>query len=177
MATIGASPAGWSWEAGQAGQGNRLFLNEVFWVLRTGAPWRDLPPDYGDWNNTRHRFCRWRDRGVWKELLDMVIDDPDYEWLMGGRRLRRGSSRRNWGSWRQPGGRPHKRGLNSKLRLAADPHGMPVRMTLTDGTTADCTQGERQGMEPVIPPRRNRKEPRDYDRVLYKLRHLVENVF
>ncbi len=61
---------------------NRLFLNAVFWILRTGAPWRDLPPDYGDWKNTHRRFCRWRDRGVWEKLLDEVIDDPDFEWLM-----------------------------------------------------------------------------------------------
>ncbi len=61
---------------------NRRFLNAVFWILRTGAPWRDLPPDYGDWKNTHRRFCRWRDRGVWEKLLDQVIDDPDFEWLM-----------------------------------------------------------------------------------------------
>ena len=61
---------------------NRLFLNAVFWILRTGAPWRDLPPDYGDWKNTHRRFCRWRDRGVWEKLLEEVIDDPDFEWLM-----------------------------------------------------------------------------------------------
>lgn len=67
---------------GRPARNNRMFLDAVFWMLRTGAPWRDLPPDYGDWNNTHHRFCRWRDRGVWKELLDIVIDDPDYEWLM-----------------------------------------------------------------------------------------------
>ncbi len=51
---------------------NRLFLavfEAVFWILRTGAPWRDLPPDFGDWKNTHHRFCRWRDRGVWTKLL------------------------------------------------------------------------------------------------------------
>ncbi len=47
-----------------------------------GAPWRDLPPDYGDWKNTHRRFCRWRDRGVWAKLLDAMIDDPDFEWLM-----------------------------------------------------------------------------------------------
>ena len=61
---------------------NRLFLNAVFWILRTGAPWRDLPPDYGDWKNTHRRFCRWRDLGVWDQLLDTVVDDPDFEWLM-----------------------------------------------------------------------------------------------
>ena len=55
---------------------NRRFINAVFWILRTGAPWRDLPPDYGDWKNNR-RFCRWRDRNVWAGLLEAVMDDPD----------------------------------------------------------------------------------------------------
>lgn len=61
---------------------NRLFLNAVFWIIRTGAPWRDLPPDLGDWSNTHRRFIRWRDKGVWEKLLDILIDEPDYEWLM-----------------------------------------------------------------------------------------------
>ena len=61
---------------------NRQFLNGVFWILRTGAPWRDLPPYYGGWKNTHRRFCRWRDRGVWEKVLETLVDDPDYEWLM-----------------------------------------------------------------------------------------------
>ena len=61
---------------------NRLFINAVLWLLRTGAPWRDLPPDYGDWKNTHRRFCRWRDKGVWEGLLERLIDAPDCEWLM-----------------------------------------------------------------------------------------------
>jgi transposase len=61
---------------------NRLFINAVFWILRTGAPWRDLPPDYGDWKNTHRRFCRWRDKGIWKGLLEQIVSDPDYEWLL-----------------------------------------------------------------------------------------------
>lgn len=74
-------------KTGRPAKDNRLFLNAVFWILRTGAPWRDLPPDYGEWKNTHRRFCRWRDRGVWEELLDAVTDDsvtdePDFEWLM-----------------------------------------------------------------------------------------------
>ncbi len=52
------------------------------WILRTGAPWRDLPPSYGDWKNTHRRFCRWRDNGAWEALLEQLIDEPDYEWLM-----------------------------------------------------------------------------------------------
>ena len=61
---------------------NRLFINAVFWILRTGAPWRDLPEDYGDWKNTHRRFCRWRDAGIWEELLEQLVTEPDYEWLM-----------------------------------------------------------------------------------------------
>ncbi len=61
---------------------NRGFINAVFWILRTGAPWRDLPADYGDWKNTHRRFCRWRDKGVWESLLEKLIDKPDFEWLM-----------------------------------------------------------------------------------------------
>ncbi len=69
-----------SW--GGVAHDNRLFLNAVLWILRTGAPWRDLPSDYGDWKNTHRRFCRWRDKGVWEKLLETLIDDPDYEWLI-----------------------------------------------------------------------------------------------
>ena len=61
---------------------NRLFINAVFWILRTGSPWRDLPPDLGNWSNTHRRFIRWRDQGVWENLFAALIDDPDMEWLM-----------------------------------------------------------------------------------------------
>jgi len=61
---------------------NRQFINGVFWILRTGAPWRDLPPDYGDWKNVHRRFCRWRDNCEWERLLELLVDDPDFEWLM-----------------------------------------------------------------------------------------------
>ncbi|GFN45246.1 transposase [Candidatus Regiella insecticola] len=61
---------------------NRQFINAVFWILRTGAPWRDLPPDYGGWKNTHRRFCRWRDKGLWESLLEALIVEPDFEWLM-----------------------------------------------------------------------------------------------
>ena len=61
---------------------NRRFINAIFWILRTGAPWRDLPPDYGDWKNSHRRFCRWRDKGIWEALLEQLIEEPDFEWLM-----------------------------------------------------------------------------------------------
>lgn len=67
---------------GGVAKDNRRFINAIFWILRTGAPWRDLPPSYGDWKNTHRRFCRWRDTGVWEKLLEQLIDAPDDEWLM-----------------------------------------------------------------------------------------------
>ena len=67
---------------GGIAEDNRRFINGVFWILRTGAPWRDLPPSYGDWKNTQRRFCRWRDKGIWEALLEQLIDEPDFEWLM-----------------------------------------------------------------------------------------------
>jgi len=67
---------------GAVAKDNRLFINAVFWILRTGSPWRDLPPDYGSWKNTHRRFCRWRDSGIWEALLERLVEEPDYEWLM-----------------------------------------------------------------------------------------------
>ena len=105
---------------------------------------------------------------------------------------------------RQSGHEPHKRGLNTKIHLAVDANGMPVRILLTEGTRADCKEAihliegisaevlladrgydtnqivayaHDAGMEVVIPSKTNRKEQRDYDRYLYRLRHLVENAF
>ena len=73
---------GGSGKVGRPARDNRSFINAVKWIFRTGAPWRDLPPSYGDWKNVQRRFCRWRDRGVWEHLLNALADEPDMEWLM-----------------------------------------------------------------------------------------------
>ena len=105
---------------------------------------------------------------------------------------------------RQSGYGPHKRGLNTKLHLAVDAHGLPVRIIVTEGPAADCTHAialidgckaealladkgydtneivdyaTQKGMRVVIPSSRRRKVARPYDEALYKLRHLVENAF
>jgi transposase len=72
-------------QAGQCGgvaENNRRFLNVVFWVLRTGAPWRDLPPSYGNWNSVVKCFRRWALEGVWERVFKALIEEPYYEWFM-----------------------------------------------------------------------------------------------
>src|ERR1051325_2330800 len=55
---------------------NRRVLNGIFWVLRTGAPWRDLPERYGPYTTAYNRFNRWRKAGVWDRLLGAVPQAP-----------------------------------------------------------------------------------------------------
>ena len=106
-------------------------------------------------------------------------------------------------AWWKSGHGTHKRGLNTKIHLAVDAHGMPIRFlsqqvpllivhrlvpdrrSSAEYLLADrgydsrrvIEKALRAGTNVVIPPRKNRKEQRDYDRYLYKLRHLVENAF
>lgn len=68
-------------DAGATARDNRVFINAVLWIARTGAPWRDLPERLGDWNNTFQRFNRWCKRGVWEGLLQ-TWQDPDLKCLM-----------------------------------------------------------------------------------------------
>ena len=68
-------------DPGQPAKDNRLFLDAVLWIVRTGAPWRDLPERFGDWNSTFVRFNRWAKKGVWLRVFD-ALQDPDLEWVM-----------------------------------------------------------------------------------------------
>nr|WP_041573380.1 IS5 family transposase [Zymomonas mobilis] len=53
---------------------NRLFLNGMLYVLRTGCPWRDMHERYGKWNSVYVRFRRWAEQGVWDALLETLVD-------------------------------------------------------------------------------------------------------
>ena len=57
----------------------RRVLNGIFWVLRSGAPWRDLPERYGPYTTCYNRFNRWRKVGVWDRLMDAVTKAYDGE--------------------------------------------------------------------------------------------------
>jgi transposase len=55
---------------GRHGNNDRLFLEGVCWILRTGAPWRDLPPDYGSWKTVYNRYNNWSKKGHIQSILD-----------------------------------------------------------------------------------------------------------
>ena len=52
-------------------------INGILWVLRTGAPWRDLPEQYDPWRTVASRFYRWRKQGLWERLLAAVQQQAD----------------------------------------------------------------------------------------------------
>ena len=67
---------------GRTGRDTRLFLEAVLWIVRTDAPWRDLPAEFGNWNSTFRRFRRWVQADVFKRIFDALSDDPDMEYAM-----------------------------------------------------------------------------------------------
>lgn len=69
-------------DPGRTAKDNRDFINAVMWVARTGAPWRDMPPEIGRWSTIHKRFIRWAKKGVWQMIFNTLAVDADTEWLM-----------------------------------------------------------------------------------------------
>src|SRR3954453_21554765 len=55
----------------------RQIVDAILWILRTGAPWRDLPRRYGKWNTVYTRFKRWRRDGTWTRIFSSLLDERD----------------------------------------------------------------------------------------------------
>jgi transposase len=69
-------------DPGRSGEDNRLFLEGVLWIARTGSPWRDLPAYFGKWVSVWKRFRRWALKGVFEKIFKVLSGDPDFEYAM-----------------------------------------------------------------------------------------------
>jgi putative transposase len=69
-------------QCGSTGRDNRMFVEGVLWIVRTGAPWRDLPEIFGNWNSAFRRFSRWSEKGIWDRIFTAMADDLDFEYLI-----------------------------------------------------------------------------------------------
>ena len=111
---------------------DRRVLNGIFWVLRSGAPWRDLPIAFGPYTTCYNRFVRWRRAGVWSRIIDalaaahdaavQMIDTSIVRVHQHGACLARNKRQAICRS----GG-----GLTSKIHAVVDSNGLPVRLALT----------------------------------------------
>jgi transposase len=113
---------------------DRRVLNGIFWVLRSGAPWRDLPDDFGPYTTCYNRFVRWRRAGVWAKIMNAFAGAHDAAVQMIDTSIVRVHQHgacitRNR---RQSMGRS-RGGLTSKIHALVDANGLPVRLTLTAG--------------------------------------------
>jgi transposase len=123
---------------GVARVNDRPVLNGIFWVLRSGAPWRDLPGSFGPYTTCYNRFVRWRRAGIWGEIMNELARAHDAAVQMIDTSIVRvhqhgACINRNR---RQSMGRS-RGGLTSKIHAVVDANGLPVRLALTAGQAHD----------------------------------------
>ena len=185
---------------------DRRVLNGIFWVLRSGAPWRDLPNNFGPYTTCYNRFVRWRRAGVWAKIMSALAEAQDVAVQMIDTSIVRvhqhGSCiTRNR---RQSMGRS-RGGLTSKIHALVDANGLPVRLAVTPGEAHDNRLAGKllsrlragsmlladrgydaewirelaaaNGAWANIPPKSNRSESICFSPYLYRARNRVERFF
>jgi transposase len=185
---------------------DRRVLNGIFWVLRSGAPWRDLPGIYGPCTTCYNRFVRWRRAGVWDRIMEALAAAHDAAVQMIDTSVVRVHQHGACiaGNREQHMGRS-RGGLTSKVHAVVDANGLPVRLGLTPGEAHDnrlcpvllaglrpqtmllADRGydadwirafvNQQNAWANIPPKLNRKDPICFSPHLYRARNLVERFF
>ena len=183
----------------------RRFLEAIAWILRSGAPWRDLAKELGPWERVYRRFRRWALAGTWERLRRAISLTTAFRYLLIDSTIVKahphsaGALKRDG---RQALGRS-RGGFTTKLHAVVTERGELVRYVVTGGEVADITQARGlvrhrsaavladraydsdgfiahiRGLraEVVIPSRRNRREPRALDRAAYAHRNVIERWF
>ena len=181
-------------------------IEGILWKLRTGAPWRDLPQEFGPWKSVFNQFNRWSKRGLWKKIFLAIRGELDDEWnFIDGTivKVHQHASGAIGGGDQAIG--KSRGGNSSKIHMLCDAFGNPIDFELTAGHVHDVTRAERlvelsnaenmiadkgydsenvrqkakdKNMRPIIPTRAcTKKENPEFDKELYKLRHIIENLF
>ncbi|MFC3107293.1 IS5 family transposase [Undibacterium arcticum] len=192
-------------DPGRHGADNRLFVEAVLWIARTGGPWRDLPGEFGPWNSVYVRFARWSDKDVWQNVFAVLREDADFEEVFLDSTIVRAHQHAAGAAKKkeQALGRS-KGGLSTKIHACVEGLGQLARFILTGGQVNDITQAQAliveidaaafladkaydadallaciasKNAKAIIPPRKNRKEQRKFDRHQYRNRNLIERFF
>ena len=191
---------------GRKPKDNRSMFNGILWILKTRAPWRDLPKEFGPWQTVYKRFAKWTRISAWKDLFDGLVKDVDKESSMVDGsyvKLHQHGCGAQGGQYSQTIGRS-KGGLTTKIHVLVDGLGNPLRIKLTGGNVHDIVPSydlisgiktdqlladraydadrlielaESEGCQVIIPSKMNRKVHREIDKHIYKERHLVECFF
>jgi transposase len=122
---------------------DRKVLNGIFFILRSGMPWADLPERYGPYTTIYNRFNRWRKAGVWDRLMDAIIAAKGEKLQMIDSTSARSAA----------GCRPKKQcgdyyigrsraGLTSKIHLRVNEHGLPLQLELSARQMHDAPVAE-----------------------------------
>jgi transposase len=123
----------------------RLRLEGIFWVLRTGAGWRDLPAGFGPWQTVYSCFRNWTRRGLWPAILAALrAAYRDDEYLMidsTAVRVHAHGSGPAGGQLAQAMGRS-RASLSTKIHLACDALGYPLGFLLTGANVSDYDQAK-----------------------------------
>ncbi|MCV6600588.1 MAG: IS5 family transposase [Cohaesibacter sp.] len=191
---------------GRTGVDTRLFLEAVLWIVRTDAPWRDLPSEFGNWNSTFRRFRRWVQADVFKRIFDALSNEPDMEYAMIDATIVKvhlhGMGAKG-GPQSQAIGKS-KGGWTTKILALVDALGNLVRFILMPANRYDTVgvaplirgvefgailadkafdsnwiidDMNARGAKIVISQRPQRLQPLEIDEEMYKWRHLIENYF
>ena len=191
---------------GRPPKDNRNFICAVLWWRTTGAPWRDLPAEFGPWKRVYNRFDRWSKNGKWTRLFEVLRTDIDNEWQSLDstvNRVHQHGAGGTGGADANGIGRS-RGGLTTKVHLVVDALGLPLAYEITEGQRHDivpapgwvkrteprCLLADKaydsdvfrellgeQGCDIVIPSRAKRTDPKNYDKELYKARSEVECTF
>ena len=177
----------------------------MVFILRTGCPWRDLPPCFGSWKSVYTRWRRWANVGLWAAILDLLGEGASGQLRhldSSHIKVHQDASNPVDGQTVEKMGRT-KGGLNTKVTALVDSRGRALQLTLAPGNRNDgiaaqeiaLPSGKRvvadkaydsnpvrrsivqAGSTPCIPPMRSRVQTILYHRGFYAGRHHVENFF